>query len=215
MIKDIFLKKGFFKFFCDKNKSFFDKLNDIEVKKNILSSSYTSLDRYSILHYYLIDKDYFKSDIKILDLGCYIWLYIHFLNYIWIKEIYWLDYSEKSIIFWKKLWIRNLYFWDIKDILSIFSIKFDVISCLHVFEYSFIKKNGKEFIYDTLSKSFALLKDWWIIFFSIWDWYQKWDKVLNKYIHIDWKVDINIQKILDIWFINYEKIWRAYYVFKK
>ena len=214
--KNILYTKQYFKYYCEKNKSFFDKINKLEEQKNILSSSYTSLERYKIVNDFLIDNNLLIWNLKILDFWCYIWLYIKYLNHIWIKWTYWIDYSEKSIQFWKKIWINNLFVWDITNLWKIFKIdSIDFISCLHVFEYSYIEKNGDSFIYNALVEGFRLLKKRGLLLFSIWEWYQKFDKELNKYIHIDWKVNLDEKKIMKIWFLNLKKLWRGYYVLTK
>ncbi len=213
---NIFYSKQFFDFYCKKNESFFNYINRLEESKSILNSSYTSLKRYKIINDFLIDMKLLKPDLKLLDFWCYIWLYIRYLHYIWVKNSYWIDYSKKSIQFWKKIWIKNLYIWDITKIWNLFNnYSIDFISCLHVFEYSYIIKNWNSFIYNTLNEWYKLLKKWWYLFFSIWEWYKKFDKNLNKYIYIKWKINLDKKRIIKLWFRNINDIWRGYYVLEK
>jgi SAM-dependent methyltransferase len=214
--KNILYTKQYFKYYCEKNKWLFYQINKLEEKRNVLNASYTSLERYEIINNFLICNQILNSNLKILDFWCYIWLYIKYLNDIWIKWSYWIDYSQKSIQFWKKLWINNLLVWNITNLWKLFKIwTIDFISCLHVFEYSYISKNWDSFIYNTLSEWYRLLKKWWVLLFSIWEWYQKFDKELNKYIHIDWKVNLDEERITNIWFWSIEKFWRWYYILTK
>ncbi len=215
--KDIFYSKAYFKYYCKKNNSFFNKINQIDDWNYIFDVSHSSLERYEIINSYLIDNNLLNKNLKLLDFWCYIWFYINFLQSIWIKNVYGIDSSYKSIKFWQKIWIKNLITWNITDLKKQISKDniIDFISCIHVFEYMHILKNGNNFIYDTLKEWYRLLKKRGNILFNIWEWYKKFDKKLNKYINIKWKVNLPIEKILKIWFLNLKPIWKWYYILTK
>jgi len=65
--EDILYTKKYFDFYCKKNKSFFDKINRLEEQYDVLSASYISLDRYKVVHDFLISNGLLSPDLVVLD----------------------------------------------------------------------------------------------------------------------------------------------------
>lgn len=212
--KSLLYTKKYLEYYCFKNKLFFDKINKIEQNYNILNVSYASLERYIIVHNFLINKKLLNKNLFLVDFWCYIGLYNKFLYDIWIESI-WLDRSDKSIKFWNKLWITNIYKDDITNIKTLFNRDVDFICCLHVFEYMFTLSNGDNFIYNTLSEWYKILKKWGYLFFNIWEWYNIYDKNLSKYVHFEWKVNFQESEVLRIWFSSFTHLEWGYYILIK
>jgi hypothetical protein len=208
----------YFDYYCKKNKKIFDILNNFEEKNNFFNSSYVSLERYRNFHKYVIENNYLNNNFSLLDLWCYMGFYIKFLSDIWLQNVYWLDYNKKAILFWNKIWINNLYCCDIRKISEIDIIKenfFDFILILHTFEYMYIKKNGDNFIYETLEESYKKLKKWGKIFLTIWNWYIKYDEITKKNIQFYSEVIFDTNKFYDLWFINVSYLWNEEYLLTK
>lgn len=77
-----------------------------------LTESPISLENYSYAYYYLSKKFQKSSNLKILDMGCFVGLFVDFLQKQGYPKTYGIDSSKKFIAAGRKLKIKGLLFAD-------------------------------------------------------------------------------------------------------
>jgi len=125
------------------------------------------------INHYKFVKDYLKKfdkESKILEIGCFIWLFIDFLIKSWFKNITWIEKKEKYVFIWRKYWNLPIYEWDIyNDNLSIYWDN-DILIMLWVLHNDHWENEYNDkilsFSLKILNNCRKLLKNEWILIFS-------------------------------------------------
>ena len=195
-----------------------EKINRQEEHGSFLGVSYASIERYGMADSYLNMRYRELTDMKILDFWCFVGLYVKYLHSIGVWNAFWMDISEKSIQYGKDiLWIPCL---SVGDIASIpcdgFSAgTFDVVLCIHTFEYMVIQRNGPDFIGKVLENAFYLLRKGGIFLFNIGEWYKKFDPETETYVHFEGKVEFRKEDCRNLWFSEVEELKWKYFILTK
>ncbi len=99
-----------------------------------LTKSPLSLDNYAYAGYFILKKfSKNKSDLNILDMGCFVGLFVDFLKKQGYTNSFGIDNSKKFIAAGRKLKINNLSFADAKSASQHFKTNFfDLIFCIQM-----------------------------------------------------------------------------------
>ncbi len=210
------ITKDYFNAYCIKLDFFINNLEKYDKDINFLDISKPSLKRYKVLNDYLLDNNYLDNKSNILDVWSYIWLYIKYLEHLWIEKVVWIEKNLKTVMFGRKIGVKNLFEGDILDInLPRKYNNFDVVSCLRVFEKTYIELYNWNFIMDASINIYNMLKKWWIYIFSIADWYMEYDEVKKEYYRVSFVNNFDVNNLFDIWFSKLKYLWDSVYIFEK